>query len=60
MLLYNCTSDYNFDYLIKNKNNVFYNKEVDNLVENLLSTKIDTLCDNEYLIDMIAEKVLIK
>lgn len=60
MLLYNCTSDYNFDYLIKNKNNVFYNKEVDNLVENLLSTKIDTLCDNEYLIDMIDEKVLIK
>lgn len=60
MLMYNCVSSYKFDYLSKNKNNVFYNKEVDKLVKNLLTTKVNTSCDNEYLIDMIDEKVLTK
>lgn len=63
ILLINNTIEYNiaklrqkFECDIK----TFDDKEIYELCYNLLNGKINTNCDNEYLIDMIDEKILIK
>ena len=60
MLLSDHILDYRIQYLIDTKEKFYLNKDANNLVNNLLYTKINNSCDNEYLIDMIDEKLLIK
>lgn len=60
MLLSDHILDYKIQYLRDTKERFYLNKDANNLVNELLYTKTNASCDNEYLIDMIDEKVLIK